>query len=222
MILNNEQIIASNKNGTVKIEDFSLKQVRSASYYLRVGPQALTSTGKSIIQMKKKGYAVLEPGETGMFMSLEILNFDNEHVGRFGLNSKYSRKGVFATVGAQIDAGFSGRLFIGLLNMSPEKISIPFDDDFLKMEIHKLSEPTSKPYSGSFQNKTDFSNDDIDNMMNKSTFSFTKIEREISALAQNVGKLAEKVNKMATFQQVILWIIPISFALIALFIAIKG
>ena len=112
-------------------------------------------------RIKKKGFFELKPGDFAIILTRELLSFDAWHSARIGLRSGYARKGIIATTGPQIDPGFKGRLKIGLTNLSPHKIALPYEDDFITIEIHKLSEAVENPYSGPYQGDERLSPSDI-------------------------------------------------------------
>jgi len=76
-----------------------------------------------------------------------------QYVGRFGLRSKYARKGLIATTGPQIDPGYHGRLIIGMTNLSPKPVTLSFGDHLLSVEFHRLDEATTKTYCGPYQDR---------------------------------------------------------------------
>jgi len=103
MILNNRQISEAVNDGAIIIDPFDEKQVQAASYDLRVGNQGATASAKKLINIQEEGYLLLKPGDFAVVIVLEKIHLDAQHVGRFGLRSKYARKGLIATTGPQID-----------------------------------------------------------------------------------------------------------------------
>src|SRR5437667_8365357 len=153
MILTDRQIVEAYKNGDILIEPFSEDQVQAATYDLRVGPQGATTSSKKVVDIRHTGYLLLQPGDFGVLTVLEIIRLGPQYAARFGLRSKFARKGLIATTGPQIDPGYHGRLIIGITNLTPKPASLAYADDFLSVEFHRLSEPSTKPYSGPYQDK---------------------------------------------------------------------
>ena len=144
------------------------------------------------------------------------MNFDNCHVGRIGLRSKYARKGITATTGLQIDPGFRGRLTVGLYNLSPKQITLPFKDDLLSIEIHRLEEPCRKVYSGPFQGKLELGPSDIEAVVENDSMTHSEMLTMLSSLSRNVGELSNDVKTMK-------WIIPliVSFGIAVIAVLVK-
>ena len=115
VILTDRQIKQACEAGDIVIEPFDDGQVQSATYDLRVGGQGATTSTKKLVDIEKGGYISLSPGDFGIVTVFERIELGAQYVGRFGLRSKYARKGLIATTGPQIDPGFRGRLIIGAL-----------------------------------------------------------------------------------------------------------
>jgi dCTP deaminase len=141
MILNAQQIIEAHKKGDIVIEPFDEGQVQAATYDLRVGEQGATTSTKKIVDIKDTGYLLVQPGDFAILVVLEELHLGPRYAGRFGLRSKYARKGIIATTGPQVDPGFRGRLMLGLTNLTPKPISIPYKDDFVSIDSTVWSKP---------------------------------------------------------------------------------
>lgn len=216
MILSDAQIRGANSEGSISIDPFEDSQLQSASYDLRVGAQGATTSSKKIVDIQHDGYLLMKPGDFAIVTSHEILNFDNCHVGRIGLRSKYARKGITATTGLQIDPGFRGRLTVGLYNLSPKQITLPFKDDLLSIEIHRLEEPCRKVYSGPFQGKLELGPSDIEAVVENDSMTHSEMLTMLSSLSRNVGELSNDVKTMK-------WIIPIivSFGIGVIAILVK-
>ncbi|HYA41261.1 MAG TPA: hypothetical protein VEF34_08155 [Syntrophobacteraceae bacterium] len=106
MILNNKQIIEACNRGDILINPFDENQVQPATYDLRVGDQGATTTTKKLVNIRDAGFITIQPGDFGVITVLEEIRLADQYVGRFGLRSKYARKGLIATTGPQIDPGY--------------------------------------------------------------------------------------------------------------------
>ena len=93
MILNDRQIVEANKKGDILIEPFSEEQVQAATYDLRVGEQGATTSSKKVVNIRQNGYLLLNPGDFATVTALEIITLGPQYVARFGLRSKFARKG---------------------------------------------------------------------------------------------------------------------------------
>ena len=137
---------------------------------------------------------------------LERLRLSAQHVGRFGLRSKYARKGLIATTGPQIDPGYDGRLILGLTNLTPKAVALPYKDDLVSVEFHRLETPSTKPYSGPYQKKYELDPEDIESIVEAEAMTLSEVLTTLTSLSRNVGDLTNDVKTMK-------WIIPIIVAL---------
>src|SRR5437016_6488685 len=162
MILNDRQIVEAYKKGDILIEPFSEEQVQAATYDLRVGEQGASTSSKKVVNIRENGYFLLNPGDFAVITVLEIIRLGPQYAARFGLRSKFARKGLIATTGPQIDPGYHGRLIVGVTNLTPRPVSLPYKDDFVSVEFHRLEEPVEKPYSGPYQDRVDLGPEEIE------------------------------------------------------------
>ena len=165
-----------------------------ASYDLRVGAQAATSSSREVTNLATKGFVEVKPGDFVIVSTLETIQLDDRHVGRFGLTSSHARRGLIATVGPQIDPGFRGRLTIGLTNLSTKPITVAYRDAFLTVEFHRLDQPVERPYSGQYQNRVELAPEDIRSVMEREYMSQTEMMRTLEALVSTVDGLKQSVN----------------------------
>lgn len=141
MILTDRQIQDAVERREIVIDPFDVTQIQPASYDLRVGDQAATTSSKRLVNVKEDGYVLLQPGDFAVVIVLEELRLGPQFAGRLGLRSRYARKGLVATSGPQVDPGYHGRLIVGLTNLTPKPLSLPYKDDFLTVEFHRQSIP---------------------------------------------------------------------------------
>lgn len=212
MILTDHQIVAAYKQGDIVIEPFDEHQVQGATYDLRIGQQGATTTSKKVVNIKETGFITIQPGDFAVITVDEILRLGPQYVGRFGLRSKFARKGLIATTGPQIDPGYHGRLIIGMTNLSPKPITLSYGDDLVSVEFHKLSEASTKPYSGPYQDRLALGPEEIESITENEGMALSEVLTTLRSLSQNVGALT---SEMKTFR----WLIP---AMIAFGIAVVG
>ena len=215
MILTDRQIKEASDSGDIIIDPFEEKQIQAASYDLRIGKQGATASRKKLINIEKDGYLLLKPGDFAVITALEILHLNSQHVGRFGLRSKYARKGLIATTGPQIDPGYKGRLIIALTNPTPNSITLPYCDDFLTVEFHKLEEPSTHPYSGEYMNKTELRPEDIEMIVETESMSMPEFITTLNSLSQNIDRLT---TDMKTFQ----WIVGVGLIILSLAVMLSS
>lgn len=212
MILNHQEIISARDAGGIVIEPFTEAQVQAATYDLRVGGQGATTSTKKLIDIEDVGYITLEPGDFGVVIVLEEIRLGPQYAARFGLRSKFARKGLIATTGPQIDPGFHGRLIIGLTNLTPKPVSIAYKDDFVSIEFHKLESETNKPYSGPYQDKMQIGPEEIE--------FITETEKmALSDMLTTLGSLSSNVAALTTEVRILRWLLP---AIVAIGIGVIG
>lgn len=171
----------------------------------RLVPNGSSTSGKT-------GYLLLQPGDFAIVTVLEELRLGAQYAARFGLRSKYARKGLLATTGPQIDPGFHGRLILGLTNLTPRPVSLPYKDDFVSVEFHRLEAPTAKPYGGPYQGKMALGPEEIEAVTETEGMVLSEVINTLRALSSNVGQLTSEVNTLR-------WTIP---TIVGLGIAIIG
>jgi len=213
MILTDRQIREAYVKGDVIIDPFEEKQLQPATYDFRVGEQGATTSSKKIVNIRETGYLLLVPGDFAVITVYEKLRINTQYAGRFGLRSKYTRKGLMATTGPQIDPGYEGRLILGLTNLTPKSIAIPYKDDLISVEFHKLEELSSKPYSGPYQKKYELGPEDIEMVVEAEGMALSEVLTTLRTLTQNVAALSHEVRWIK-------WMIPIVVAIIAILLTI--
>lgn len=215
MILTNAQIVEAYKRGDILIEPFNEEQVQGATYDIRVGEQGITTSSKKVVNIREAGFLTLQPGDFGIVIVDEIIRLGPRYVGRFGLRSKYARKGLIATTGPQIDPGYHGRLIIGLTNLAPKSVTISHHDHLLSVEFHELSQATTKPYEGPYQDKISLGPEEIETIAESESMSLPEMITTLRVLTQNVGALTNEVK-------VVEWAVGVGLGVVAILIAVFG
>src|SRR6266571_4289584 len=175
--------------------------------------QGVTTTSKKVVDIKEHGFLVIEPGDFAVVLTFEEIRLGPQYAARFGLRSKFARKGLIATTGAQIDPGYHGRLVVGLTNLSPKPITLAHKDSFISVEFHRLEEPSIKPYSGPFQDKMELDAEDTAFITETEGLAFSEVLTTLRSLSSNVAVLTREVRTME-------WAVGISVGVIALLVAV--
>ena len=209
MILTDRQIREAHEKGDIVIEPFDEGQIEPATYDLRVGEQGTTTSIKRLVNIRETGSLLLAPGDFAVVTVLETIKLGPQYAARFGLRSKFARKGLIATTGPQIDPGFYGRLIIGLTNLTPRSVSLPYKDDFISVEFHRLEEPVSKPYSGPYQGRTELGPEDIEAIMESEGMALSEVMTMLRSLSENVGTLTENMIALTAEFRSFKWVIPV-------------
>lgn len=222
MLLTGQQIREANTNGDLLIEPFLESQLEPATYDLRVGRQGATTSTKKIIDIEKSGYLSIAPGDFAVVTVLEELRLGAQYAARFGLRSKFARKGLIATAGPQIDPGYHGRLIVGITNLTPRAISLPYKDDFLSVEFHKLERPAENAYDGPYQGVLELRPEDIEFITESEGMALSEVLTTLQSLSQNVSQLTSEFRAVKW----VIWIVPaiilIGMTVIAILVGIRG
>jgi dCTP deaminase len=199
MILTYDQIIEAQEQHGIGIDPWDPEQLQPASYDLRVGAQgAVTSNKSGLINIEEKGFLTIEPGDFGIIITHEILTLSNQYAARFGLRSGLARQGLIATTGPQIDPGYTGRLILGLTNLTPKAIVLSYLDDIVSVEFHRLTAPTSHPYQGKYQGKTSLGRDEIEFIINRESMALSEVLTTLRTLTSDVASLNTSVENVAS------------------------
>lgn len=221
MILTDQQIKETQARGDLRIEPFEDSQIEPASYDLRVGKYGATTSTKKKVNIEEHGYILIEPGDFAVISVLEEITLGAQYAGRIGLRSKYARKGLIATTGPQVDPGYHGRLKVGVTNLTPKPVSLPFKDDFISLELHRLEKPVSAPYNGPYQNQLDLSPEDIESVTEGSGMALSEMMLTLSSLSQNVGRLSTDFEVFQKTLKIVGGIISVLLAIASLVVALK-
>lgn len=225
MILTDRQIREAIKKGDIVIEPFEDKQVQPATYDLRVGEYGATTSTKKKVNIREDGYLLLEHGDFGVITVLEEIHLSLQHTARFGLRSKYARKGLIATTGPQIDPGYKGRLIIGITNLTPRPISLPYKDDFVSVEFHRLEEPAEKPYSGPYQGKVDLGPEELEFIAESEGMALSEMLTTLRSLSKNVGQFTDDFANLTTefrsFKWTVSFIVVFGITVIGIIVGLK-
>jgi len=212
MLMTNDMIRSAMQGGELRIHSFADSCLQPASYDARLGEEAITSSYREKINPGNKGLFIIPAGDFALVTTHERFEVSANVAGHIGLRSHYSKKGLAILSGPQIDPGFSGVLVVGLSNLSPRDITIPYKERFCTIEFYKLAEPASVLYHGEYQSQTGITPQDLENLVEAQGMTFGQVIKLLGDLSLNVKSLSESV----TFLK---WIIPIAFALIAIMIA---
>jgi dCTP deaminase len=235
MILNDRQIkdAVAGEDG-IRIQPFAEKRLQPASYDLSVGDLAVSSTQKRVVDLSKERMLTVDPGDYAVLQTLENLEFDRSHAGRFGLRSKYARKGVVASVGPQVDPGFRGKLVLSVMNLSGRRVTFYHCEPFLTLEVHELAQPAEESYEGDYQGCEGIMDMDIDAILDAESPPFSELTNRVGALGADVEALTKSIGKveqaiqqysarMQAFDErfkLLLWVVGFGFGVLSLLVAL--
>jgi dCTP deaminase len=142
-VLVDHQIQDLMRLGLLRIADFDPDSLQAASYDFRVGPSAAVTTASKPVDLREQPL-ILEPYSAALVLVEEIIELSDRVLGRLGAHSNLFKRGIFASIGPQIDPGWSGRLRVSLLNMTEHPFLIRHRTPFITAEFHLLAEAPSK------------------------------------------------------------------------------
>ena len=205
-LMSDNEIEESVKKGEIIIKEFDERQINPASYDARLGKQIFkTKKEEGIIDSSKKGIISIEIGEFVLLSTFEGFELPNNIAGQIGLRSHYARKGLILLSGPQIDPGFRGILTLGVYNVGPKIVAIPFLEPFCTIEFHKLNVPASEPYEGEYQNQTTIPTKDIEYFMEAKGATLAEVVETIGHLSNSINTLEATVKGIRRS----LWVIPL-------------
>jgi dCTP deaminase len=202
MILSNIEIQEEIDSGELCISPFDADMLQPASYDLKVGEDAATvpDDGSPTINLKDEGFMIIGPYCPAVVWAMEEIRFPLNIAGRFGLKSGLSRRGVYASVGPQIDPGFDGKLYVTLFNLTPSPVALNYGDSFLTMELHRLARPPLKGYDGSYQHRKKFTSREIEPVLGyKGSHGLGEVVKGFHELKKAIDTIASLSSRFDNF-----------------------
>jgi dCTP deaminase len=205
MPLADVQIEQALNAGEIDIQIFDPSMLQPASYDLKVGKHAATvpqnGDREARIDLEKEGVLVIQPYAPAVIFTHEVLRLSLSYIGHFGLKSKLARRGITASVGVQVDPGFHGPLSVTLMNPTPTPVLLNYREDFLTLEIEKLSVPASRPYSGDYQGRDNFSSRELAPVIGYKGHALTDVVKGFDDIRDAVRGVAEMSHRLDTFMK---------------------
>ncbi|MGD1158048.1 MAG: hypothetical protein ABSA41_19785 [Terriglobia bacterium] len=218
MMMSDEQIRAAVENREIILDPFDPARVEPASYDIRVGTWAFSSSSKEKVNLSQKGVLIIEPGEFAVLESRERVELDTRTAAQLGLPSEYASRGLLMLSGPQIDPGFVGVLVVRMINLAPKPIALPYEAPFLTVQFFRLSNPVTQPYSGPQQGQSGISARDIQELVETEGLTLGQVMKTLSALAKDVAELRGSVGRLS-------WLLPlivvVGITVIAIVVSIK-
>jgi dCTP deaminase len=201
MILSDIEIRREVSAHNIVISPFDPEHIEPASYDLRVGKDAATipqNGDDGRINLEERRFLVIAPFAPAIIWTMEHITLPLNIAGHFGLKSGLSRRGIYASVGPQIDPGFSGKLSVTLFNLTTNQVPIDYGDTFLSLEFHKLGERASRPYDGEYQGRETFTSKDIGPVLGYKG-GLAEVVKEFGEIRETLEKLAGLPEKFDDF-----------------------
>lgn len=193
-VLSGDSITEALQSRILGIKPFHEDGLQPASYDLHLHWNLLVSPsrhdrGREIdLRKESQNKFAAHPGRFVGALSEEVLTMPLTMTGRFGLRSEFTRHGLVAFGGIQIDPGFRGRLAISLFNAGPEPIDLVLGKSMFTVEFNTLDSAAKEGYIGEFQDQDDFPAIQREFILNAHTVSLA----EIIALPDEVANLRQR------------------------------
>jgi dCTP deaminase len=201
MLMNSDQIKEAIKEDLLTIDEFSEECLQPASYNFRLGNEVITSSRRDKEDPSRRGLFTIPAGDFALVKTFERVRLSARVAGHIGLRSHYTKKGLDILAGPQIDPGFNGYLVVGLTNLSPRDITIPYKEEFCTVEFYEFTEPVSNPYDGEYQGQTGIMGKDLELLVDSQGMTFGEVIKSLGTLSASVGDLSRWVKFLA-------WAIP--------------
>jgi len=212
MLMNRDQIKRAIEEDLITMSEFLEDCLQPASYNFRLGDEAITSGRREKENPSRRGLFTIPAGDFALVKTFERVKLSASVAGHIGLRSHYAKKGLGILAGPQIDPGFGGYLVVGLTNLSPRDISIPYKEEFCTVEFYEFTEPVSQPYNGEYQGQAGIMGKDLELLVDSQGMTFGEVIKSLGTLSANVSDLSHWVKMLA-------WAIP---AIVAIGIAVIG
>jgi dCTP deaminase len=152
--------------GKGPIQPCRRKNVRSASYDLRLGKAYYFSEGEpkvdgsppdfEVLHLEPgaKEHIVLAPNQFVVVSTLEKVCLPDDMVGHLTLKQDILLQGLIMGSQSQIDAGYSGWIYPLLYNLTNNEVTLQLRQSIIRLELVRLEKPTEKPYEGDYLNSS--------------------------------------------------------------------
>jgi dCTP deaminase len=220
-LLGDDAIRAAVRDGLLELDPFEDDSVQPASYDLRVGAKAFISGDDEKTDVANKGLVIIDPGEFAVIETRERVRCGPQVAGQIGLSSTYARMGLTLLSGPQIDPGFDGILVVRVTNLSPKRVTLPYESPFLTAQFFKLARPVAKPYTGRRQGQTGIQPKDIQELSAADSPTIGGMVKSLASVAKDVAALSGTVTALATQMKIVLWLVPVLLGGIGIIVAVK-
>ena len=112
-----------------------------------------------------------------------------------------------------------------MTNLTPRPVSLPYKDDVVSVEFHKLERPAEQPYGGPYQDKLELGAEEIEFITESEGMALSEVLTTLRSLSSNVGTLTTDVTQLTTEFRSFKWATPIivgaGLAIIGIVVALK-
>lgn len=201
MPLSNVEIRSELDAGNVHITPYDEAMLQPASYDMKIGKVAATvpRNGDPRVNLETERVLLVPGYAPAVIWTMEELKLPLNMVGHFGIKSSLSRRGLFPSVGIQIDPGFEGPLSVSLMNLTPNAVALNYGDSFVTLELERLAVPASEAYSGEYQNRKGFNAQELSAVLGYKGHGLTDMVEGFAEIRQSLGSVASLSTKFDEF-----------------------
>ncbi len=196
-VLVDRQIQAVMDLGLLQIKEFDADRLEGASYDFRVGPKAAVTTASRPIDLREQPL-VLEPYAAALVLVEESVKLSDRILGRLGSHSNLFRHGIFASIGPQIDPGYSGRMRVSISNPTQHPFVIKHKSPFITAEFVLLTEAPKKKFSGT-PGEPDLTEEEMNRILSSGGPSLKDFHRDMLELQRTMKDTATLAKDMPRF-----------------------
>ncbi|MBZ5624822.1 MAG: hypothetical protein LAQ69_39900 [Acidobacteriia bacterium] len=183
--------------GLLQIKGFDADRLEGASYDFRVGPKAAVTTASRPVDLREQPL-VLEPYAAALVLVEETVKLSDRILGRLGSHSNLFRHGIFASIGPQIDPGYSGRMRVSLSNPTEHPFLIKHKSAFITAEFVLLTKAPKKKYTGT-PGEPDLTEEEINRILSRGGPSLKDLQRDVIELQRTMKDTATLAKDMPRF-----------------------
>ncbi|MBN9616029.1 MAG: hypothetical protein BGO25_10245 [Acidobacteriales bacterium 59-55] len=159
---------------------FLAKNVRQASYDLRLGPASYVVGDEAPIQLneEKLRYLTIAPGQFALLTTLEELNMPRDLLAFITLRNTYKMQGLINVSGFHVDPTHKGILVFAVNNIGPSDIRLRLGDDTFTIFFAEVAGQTEGE-------RTPFGNDlplQYVQLLGGSSITLSKLQKEFEEL----------------------------------------
>ena len=199
-VLVDRQIKAVMDLGLLRIDGYDANRLEGASYDFRVGPKAAVTTASRPVDLREQPL-VLEPYAAALVLVEESIQLSDRILGRLGSHSNLFRHGIFASIGPQIDPGYSGRMRVSISNPTEHPFVIKHKSAFITAEFVLLTEAPKKKYAGT-PGEPDLTEEEMNRILGSGGPSLQDFHRDMLALQRTMKDTATLAKDMPRFVDV--------------------
>ena len=173
------------------LNDFEPKNIKSASYDLRIGTIFKDEVIYSLDNTPLPTHIDISPSEIVTILTLESVKIPLDCVGTVFAINRMSSNGFLILNPGHIDPGYEGPLTICAINLSNKSVSLFLSKSIFTLVISSLDNKLKEGYKSNYDSskRKEFEIDKYEN-------SFSKLSNSFFDLIYNHKELPEVINKV--------------------------